>query len=175
MQQEFDLTKYVPTFPDFPKEGVNFYDITALLAQPEIFALTTQKLTKLVSTYHPDRLFAMDSKGFLFAAPIALNLGIGLSLLRKVSKLPGDVVRQSYSLEYGTDEIECRREDFNPSERLVVLDDVLATGGTLQAGISLLQKIGGNVVGAVTALEIGDLKGREKINVDFASMLYFPH
>ncbi len=174
MPQDFDLTACVPTFPGFPKEGVNFYDITGLFKQPEIFALTVQKMTRLVAQYNPDRLFAIDSKGFIFAAPVAANLGIGLSLLRKASKLPGTVVRYSYALEYGTDEMECRVEDFDPSERLVVVDDVLATGGTLAAGIALLKQVGGNVVGAVTSMEIGNLKGREKIDVPFSAMLYFP-
>ena len=167
MTQEFDLTAYVPTFPGFPKEGVNFYDITGLFKRPEIFALTVQKMTRLVAQYNPDRLFAIDSKGFIFAAPVAANLGIGLSLLRKASKLPGTVVRYSYALEY-------RVEDFDPSDRLVVVDDVLATGGTLAAGIALLKQVGGNVVGAVTSMEIGNLKGREKIDVPFSAMLYFP-
>lgn len=175
MTQNFDLSAYVPTFPGFPKEGVNFYDITGLFKTPEIFSLTVCKMTNLVAQYHPDRLFAIDSKGFIFAAPIAVNLGIGLSLLRKACKLPGTVVRHSYDLEYGTDEMECRVEDFDKSERLVVVDDVLATGGTLAAGISLLQKCGGNVVGAVTSMEIGDLNGRSKLNVPFSAMLYFPH
>ena len=169
MTEKFDLHDCVPTFPDFPKKGVNFYDITGLFKDPEIFALTVQKMTALIKKFSPDRLFAIDSKGFIFAAPVAVNLGICLSLLRKASKLPGTVVRYSYALEYGTDEMECRVEDFDPSERLVVVDDVLA------AGVSLLQQVGGNVVGAAAALEIGDLRGREKISVPVETMLYFPH
>lgn len=171
---EFDLKACVPTYPGFPKEGVNFYDITGLFKTPEAFAMTVQKMTRLIEQYRPDRLFAIDSKGFIFAAPVAANLGIGLSLLRKASKLPGNVVRYSYELEYGTDEMECRTEDFDPSERLVVIDDVLATGGTLAAGIALLRQVGGNVAGAVTALEIGNLNGRKKLDVPFSAMLYFP-
>lgn len=175
MTEKFDLHDCVPTFPDFPQKGVNFYDITGLFKDPETFALTVQKMTALIKKFSPDRLFAIDSKGFIFAAPVAANLGIGLSLLRKASKLPGTVVRYSYALEYGTDEMECRVKDFAPSERLVVVDDVLATGGTLAAGVSLLQQVGGNVVGAAAALEIGDLHGREKINVPVESMLWYPH
>ncbi|MBR4126845.1 MAG: adenine phosphoribosyltransferase [Alphaproteobacteria bacterium] len=172
--KEFDLKACVPTYPGFPKEGVNFYDITGLFKTPEAFAMTVQKMTRLVAQYQPDRLFAIDSKGFIFAAPVAANLGIGLSLLRKASKLPGHVVRYTYQLEYGTDEMEARSEDFDPSERLVVIDDVLATGGTLAAGIALLRKLGGNVVGAVTSMEIGNLNGRSKLDVPFSAMLYFP-
>ena len=172
--KEFDLKACVPTYPGFPKEGVNFYDITGLFKTPEAWTMTIQKMTRLIGQYHPDRLFAIDSKGFIFAAPVAAHLGIGMSLLRKASKLPGTVVRHSYALEYGTDEMECRVEDFDPSERLVVIDDVLATGGTLAAGVSLLRKVGGNVVGAVTALEIGNLNGRKKLDVPFSAMLYFP-
>lgn len=174
MTTEFDLSTHVPTYPDFPKEGVNFYDITGLFKTAEIFALTIAKMTKLVAQYQPTRVYAIDSKGFIFASPIAANLSIGLSLLRKSSKLPGTVVRHSYDLEYGSDALECRIEDFGKSERIVVIDDVLATGGTLAAGIELLQKCGGDVVGAVTSLEIGNLKGREKIKVPFAAMLYYP-
>ena len=136
--------------------------------------MTIQKMTRLVGQYRPDRLFAVDSKGFIFAAPVAANLGIGMSLLRKASKLPGHVVRYTYQLEYGTDEMEARSEDFDPSERLVVIDDVLATGGTLAAGVALLRQLGGNVVGAVTTMEIGNLNGRSKLDVPFSAMLYFP-
>lgn len=175
MAKEFDLSSFIPTYPDFPKKGVNFYDITGLFKDPEIFALTLAKMTRLVEQYRPDRLFAIDSKGFLFAAPVAARLGIGLSLIRKASKLPGNTVRYTYDLEYGTDSLECRAEDFDKSERLVVMDDVLATGGTLAAGISVLRQLGGNVVGAVTTMEIGDLNGREKLDVPFSAMLYFPH
>ncbi len=170
----YDLHSRVPTFPDFPKKGVNFYDITGLFRDAEVFALTVRSMTNLIAQYRPDRLFAIDSKGFIFAAPVAANLGIGLSLLRKASKLPGTVVRHSYALEYGTDEMECRVSDFDASERLVVVDDVLATGGTLAAGVTLLRQVGGNVVGAVAALEIGNLKGREKIDAPFSAMLYYP-
>lgn len=175
MTELFDLSAFIPTYPDFPKAGVNFYDITGLFKTPEVFALTVSKMTRLVAAYRPDRLFAIDSKGFLFAAPVAARLGIGLSLIRKASKLPGNTVRHTYDLEYGTDTLECRAEDFDVSERLVVMDDVLATGGTLAAGIALLRRLKGNVVGAVTSMEIGDLNGRSKLDVPFSSMLYFPH
>lgn len=175
MTETIDLMHCVPTFPGFPKEGVNFYDITGLFKTPEIHAETIKQMTTLVGQYNPDRIFAIDSKGFIFAAPVAANLNIGLSLIRKKGKLPGNKECYTYDLEYGTDQIECRHEDFDKSERLVVIDDVLATGGTLAAGVSLLQKMGGNVVGAVTTMEIGDLDGRQKINVPFSAMLYFEH
>ncbi len=178
MKKQFDLSSFIPTYPDFPKKGVNFYDITGLFKDPEVFALTVSKMTQLVEQYRPDRLFAIDSKGFLFAAPVAAHLGTGLSLIRKASKLPGKTERYTYELEYGTDTLECRAEDFDVSERLVVMDDVLATGGTLAAGIAVLRKLGGNVVGAVTSMEIGDLNGRAKLSeagVPFSAMLYFPH
>lgn len=171
---KIDLKKCVPTFPGFPKAGVNFYDITGLFRDAGVFVETVRQMTRLIGKFNPDRLFAIDSKGFIFAAPVAANLGVGLSLLRKASKLPGTVVRHSYALEYGTDEMECRVEDFDKGERLVVVDDVLATGGTLSAGVSLLQSVGGDVVGAAAALEIGNLKGREKIAVPFDAMLFFP-
>ncbi len=175
MTKQFDLSSVVTTYPDFPRKGVNFYDITTLFRDPEVFSLTIARMARLADAFRPDRLFAIDSKGFLFAAPIAAHLGIGLSLIRKACKLPGETLRHSYALEYGTDEIECRRGDFDENERLVVLDDVLATGGTMEAGVTLLQKMGGNVVGAVAALEIGDLHGREKLAVPFSAMLFYEH
>ena len=95
MTELFDLSAFIPTYPDFPKAGVNFYDITGLFKTPEVFALTVSKMTRLVAAYRPDRLFAIDSKGFLFAAPVAARLGIGLSLIRKASKLPGNTVRHT--------------------------------------------------------------------------------
>ena len=171
----FDLKQFVPTFPDFPQKGINFYDVTGLLRDSEVFALTVSQMTRLIDKFEPDRLFALDSRGFLFAAPVAANLGIGLSLLRKKGKLPGAVEGYDYDLEYGTATIECRREDFDVGERLVVVDDLLATGGTLRAGVELLKKLGGNVVGAVAAIELGDLNGRTKIDVPVETLLYYPH
>ena len=171
----FDLKRFVPTFPDFPQKGINFYDVTGLLRDSEVFALTVSQMTRLIDKFEPDRLFALDSRGFLFAAPVAANLGIGLSLLRKKGKLPGAVEGYDYDLEYGTATIECRREDFDVGERLVVVDDLLATGGTLRAGVELLKKLGGNVVGAVAAIELGDLNGRTKIDVPVETLLYYPH
>ena len=175
MKTLVDLKNHIPTYPDFPKKGVNFYDITGLFRSPDVWAATVMNMTKIVEKFAPTRLFALDSKGFIFAAPVAEHLGIGFSLLRKASKLPGNVVRYSYDLEYGSDAIECRREDFDDNDRIVVIDDVLATGGTLSAGVSLLRQMNANVVGAVTVMEIGDLNGRKKIGVPFEAMLYFPH
>lgn len=171
----FDLKQFVPTFPDFPQKGINFYDVTGLLRDSEVFALTVSQMTRLIDKFEPNRLFALDSRGFLFAAPVAANLGIGLSLLRKKGKLPGAVEGYDYDLEYGTATIECRREDFDAGERLVVVDDLLATGGTLRAGVELLKKLSGNVVGAAAVIELGDLNGRTKIDVPVETLLYYPH
>ena len=173
MTKIIDLKKHVPTFPGFPKEGINFYDVTGLFRDPDIFAITNNEMTRLISTYQPTRLFAIDSKGFIFASPVAHRLGIGLSLIRKKSKLPGNPVSYKYELEYGFDEIEARAMDFDIGDRIVIIDDVLATGGTLAAAVALIQQLKGNVVGAVTAMELLNLKGRDKLKIPFSAMLAY--
>ena len=148
--------------PDFPKPGVVFKDITPLLADHAAFSAAIEALTAMVPP-GVDLVAAVEARGFVFGAPVALALGAGLVPVRKVGKLPGTTVRASYALEYGTAEIEVVDDAFSPGQRVVVLDDVLATGGTAAATCELVEQLGAEVVAVRFLLELSFLAGREKL------------
>ena len=131
------------------------------------------RLANAVRKHHPDVLAGIESRGFLVAAPLALKLGCGFVMVRKRGKLPGKTIRHEYALEYGTDTIEIQEDAIKPGQRVVVLDDLLATGGTLCAAIDLINKVGGEVVGAASIIELNFLKGRERIGVPFTSLAQY--
>jgi adenine phosphoribosyltransferase len=168
-----DIKDHIRSVPDFPKPGILFYDITTLLAHADAWQVTMGRLANKVRAMHPDVLCGIESRGFLVAAPLALKLGCGFVMARKKGKLPGRTVRHEYSLEYGTDTIEISEGMIEPGQRVVVLDDLLATGGTLNAAIHLLRKVGAEVVGAATIIELTFLKGREKLDVPFVSLVQY--
>ncbi|HZI97326.1 MAG TPA: adenine phosphoribosyltransferase [Actinomycetales bacterium] len=148
--------------PDFPKPGVVFKDITPLLADHAAFSASVRALTAMVPD-DVDVVAAVEARGFVFGAPVALALGAGLVPVRKVGKLPGTTTRASYELEYGTAEIEVVDDAFSPGQRVVVLDDVLATGGTAAATCELVEQLGADVVAVRFLLELSFLSGREKL------------
>jgi len=160
-----DIKAHIRGIPDFPKPGILFYDISTLLAHPDAWQVTMGRLAKLVSRHRPDVLAGIESRGFLVAAPLALKLGLGFVMVRKKGKLPGPVVPHEYSLEYGTDTIEIQHDAVQPGQRVVILDDLLATGGTLAAATTLFRRVGAEVVGAACIIELTFLKGREKLDV----------
>ncbi len=160
-----NLKDHIRGIPDFPKPGILFYDISTLLRHPDAWAVAMSRLAARVSPYKPDVLAGIESRGFLLAAPLALKLGLGFVMLRKPKKLPGAIVGLDYALEYGTDRLEIQADAITPGQRVIVVDDLLATGGTLAAGISLLRKVGADVPLAATLIELTFLKGREKIDV----------
>lgn len=160
-----NLKDHIRGIPDFPKPGILFYDISTLLRHPDAWAVAMGRLAARVSPYKPDVLAGIESRGFLLAAPLALKLGLGFVMLRKPKKLPGATVGLDYALEYGTDRLEIQADAITPGQRVIVVDDLLATGGTLAAGISLLRKVGAEVPLAATLIELTFLKGREKIDV----------
>ena len=127
----------------------------------------------LMPPLEPDLLVGIESRGFLVAAPLSYLMGCGFIMVRKRGKLPGDVIQHHYDLEYGTDVVEVQSDAIEPGQRVVVLDDLLATGGTLSAAISLLQNVGANVVGAACIIELSFLGGRGKLNVPFKSMVSY--
>jgi adenine phosphoribosyltransferase len=131
------------------------------------------RLASIVRAYQPDVLAGVESRGFLLSAPLSLKLGCGFVMLRKKGKLPGPIVGLDYSLEYGTDRIEIQADAIKPGARVVVLDDLLATGGTMSAGIRLLQAVGAEVVAGVTLMELTFLGGRDKINVPFEALIQY--
>jgi len=167
-----NLRDHIREIPDFPKPGILFYDIAPLLQSPAAWDYALDALTEAVAPLRPDVLAGVESRGFLVAAPLALKLQTGFMMVRKKGKLPGTTVRHEYSLEYGTDIIEVQADVVEPGQRVVVLDDLLATGGTAAASITLLEKVGGKVVGCAFLIELGGLNGRDALgDVPVSSLL----
>lgn len=168
-----NIKDHIRGVPDFPKPGILFYDISTLLAHADAWQVAMGRLARDVRRYQPDVLAGIESRGFLVAAPLALKLGCGFVMLRKKGKLPGKTIRHDYDLEYGTDSIEIQQDAITEGQRVVVLDDLLATGGTMTAGIELLRKIGAEVTGAASIIELGFLPGRQRLKelgVPFTSL-----
>ena len=168
-----DLKQHIRGVPDFPKPGILFYDISTLLAHAAAWRATIDRLTELLRPYKPDVLAGIQSRGFLLAAPLALELELGFIMVRKKGKLPGEVIGHSYELEYGEDHVEIQTDAVQPGQRVVLLDDLLATGGTLEAAIALLQKVGADVVAAACIIELGFLGGRDRISVPIHSLVNY--
>ncbi len=169
-----DLKKHVRGIPDFPKPGVLFYDISTLLRNPDAWQVTLGRMAKLVSKYQPDMLAGIESRGFLVAAPLAARLGLGFIMIRKAGKLPGETAALEYGLEYGADTIEIQADAVRPGQKVVVLDDLLATGGTLNAACALLKNQGANVAATACVIELTFLGGREKLGgIPFEGLLRY--
>jgi adenine phosphoribosyltransferase len=168
-----DLRDYIRTIPDFPKPGILFYDISTLLRHPDAWQVTMGRLANVVRAYQPDILAGIESRGFLLTAPLALKLGCGFVMLRKQGKLPGETIAHDYELEYGTDRIEIQRDAIEPGQRVVLLDDLLATGGTMAAAIALLRKVGADVRAAAALIELTSLKGRERLDLPFTALVQY--
>lgn len=168
-----ELKDHIRAIPDFPKPGILFYDISTLLAHADAWQVALGRMAKMVSKHQPDILAGVESRGFLVAAPLAAKLGVGFCMIRKPGKLPGETVSHEYDLEYGSDKIEIQRDAVAPGQRVVVLDDLLATGGTLGASLALFDKVGAKVVGTACIIELTFLGGREKINVPFDSLIAY--
>ncbi len=168
-----DLKEHIRSIPDFPKPGILFYDISTLLAHPVAWHTTVVRLAEALRPHQPDLLVGIESRGFLVAAPLAFELGRGFAMIRKQGKLPGRTVRFTYDLEYGSDTIEIQQDAIAPGQRVVILDDLLATGGTMQAAIDLVRRQGGIVVGAACIIELSFLQGRSRIDVPFTTMVTY--
>ena len=148
---------------DFPKKGIVFKDITPVLADPLLFRRVIDALADFWRGQEFSKVVGIESRGFLFAAPLALALGKGLVLVRKPGKLPYEKIEQSYGLEYGTDIVQAHVDSVTPGEKVLIVDDLLATGGTAQAAGSLIQRLGGAVVGYSFVIELGFLGGRKRL------------
>lgn len=168
-----NIKDHIRSIPDFPKPGILFYDISTLLAHPDAWQVTMGRMAKLITRHQPDILAGIESRGFLIAAPLALKLGLGFIMVRKKGKLPGKTVRHEYALEYGTDTVEIQHDAIRKGDRVVVLDDLLATGGTLNAAAELLRKMGADVVGAACLIELAFLNGRAKLSIPFDSLVVY--
>lgn len=168
-----NLKDHIRSIPDFPKPGILFYDISTLLAHPKAWHATIEQMADAVRPHKPDVLAGIESRGFLLAAPLALALGTGFVMLRKQGKLPGITVRHTYALEYGTDTIEIQADAISKGKRVVLVDDLLATGGTMAAAIKLLEQVGAVVPAAACVIELTFLEGRSKIPVPVEALLKY--
>jgi adenine phosphoribosyltransferase len=154
----------VRDIPDWPRPGIVFRDITPLLAAPDAFALTVDELAAPYADEQIDKVIGVEARGFVFAAPVAYRRGAGFVPVRKVGKLPWDIEQEEYVLEYGTDLLEIHRDAVEPGERVLIVDDVIATGGTAAATARLVERLGGEVVGFAFLLELVALAGRSQLD-----------
>lgn len=155
-----NLKDYIRNIPDFPKPGIIFRDITTALKKPNVFRQIIDEIYFNFKDENIDYIAAIESRGYLFGAPLAYKLGAGLVIIRKPGKLPSKVERIEYELEYGTDSLEIHQDAVEPGKRVLVVDDLLATGGTICAACKLIEKIGGIVAGTAFLIELDNLKGK---------------
>ena len=159
-----NLRKLIREVPDFPKPGINFYDITTLLIDPAGLKGTIEALTDQVPDGKIDTVIGVESRGFIFAVPLALKLGAGFIPVRKPKKLPAEKVSISYDLEYGQDTLEMHKDAVGKGDRVLIVDDLLATGGTARAVCDLVESVGGTVAGLLFVVELDFLSGRSKFD-----------
>jgi adenine phosphoribosyltransferase len=160
------LKALVRTIPDFPKPGIQFRDISTLLSDADGFAAACDTMAALARPWSPDRVIAIDARGFLFGGPVAVSLGAGIIPARKKGKLPGATLGVDYALEYGTDRLELHVGAVLPGHRAVIVDDLIATGGTAMACVKLLREACAEVVGAIFAIDLPDLGGADRLRVE---------
>jgi len=169
-----ELGPLIRDVPDFPKKGILFKDITTLLKDPAAFKQSIDELTDLVRGLDPSIVIGMESRGFIFAAPIAYQLSAGFVPVRKLGKLPGEVISAEYDLEYGTNTLELHRDAVRRGDRVLIVDDLLATGGTVSATIDLVERLEGKVVAVAFLVELTALKGRDRLqDYEVISLLKF--
>ena len=168
-----NLKDHIANVPDFPKPGILFYDISTLLAHPVAWQATVDRLADAIGDHKPDVLAGIESRGFLVAAPLAFKMGIGFVMIRKKGKLPGKTIPYSYDLEYGSDSIEVQANAIEAGQRIVILDDLLATGGTMRAATELLRQCGGDVRCGACIIELTFLNGRERQLVPVSTLISY--
>ena len=159
-----NLREKIRVINDFPKKGISFKDITTLIGDGEALKVSIDKITDYLKDKNIDVVVGPESRGFIFGVPVAYAMGIGFVPVRKPGKLPGETIGVEYSLEYGTDRLEIHKDAIKPGERVAVIDDLLATGGTIEAVTKLIEQSGGEVVTLNFAIELTELKGRDKLN-----------
>ncbi|WP_370334897.1 adenine phosphoribosyltransferase [Parvularcula marina] len=158
-----DLKAAVRAIPDFPKPGIVFRDVTTLMGDPLAFSETIDLLCDAYKAHEIDQIAGIEARGFVFGAALAHRLGIGFVPVRKKGKLPGDTYSQTYDLEYGQDTLEMHKDALTQGQRVLMIDDLLATGGTALAALDLVEKAGGKVVGAAFVVDLPELGGRKKL------------
>lgn len=158
-----DLRESIRIIEDFPKEGISFKDVTPLLQDGEIFKETIKQLADRLREKNIDVVVGPEARGFLFGVPVAYELGVGFVPVRKPGKLPYDTLKVEYDLEYGTDSLEIHKDAIKPGQRVAIVDDLLATGGTVAAVAKLIEQVGGEVAAVDFVIELTDLKGIDKL------------
>lgn len=159
-----DLKSKIRDIPNFPKEGIIFKDITTLLKDPAAFRKAVDKITSFYQDEEIEKVVAVESRGFILGGPVAFKLGAGFIPVRKPGKLPSDIYEAKYELEYGTDTLTIHQDALTPGQRILIVDDLLATGGTVSATIELVKLLGGIIVGIAFLVELSELKGRNKLD-----------
>jgi len=160
---EMNLKDYIASIPDYPKEGIVFRDISPLMADGEAYREATKQIVSYAEEKQIDMVVGPEARGFIVGCPVAFELGLGFAPVRKPGKLPREVIEVEYEKEYGTDTLTIHSDAIQPGQRVLITDDLLATGGTIKATIELVEKLGGIVVGCAFLIELEELHGRDKI------------
>ncbi|MFA5692382.1 MAG: adenine phosphoribosyltransferase [Acholeplasmataceae bacterium] len=169
-----DLKKYIATVSDFPKKGIEFRDITPLMLDGKVYKYASDLITNFTKEKKADVIVGPEARGFIFGCPVANNLEIGFAPVRKPGKLPRETISVSYALEYGENVLAIHKDSIKKGQRVVIIDDLLATGGTMQASIKLVEQLGGIVVGLAFLIELDDLKGRDLLKgYDVLSLIHY--
>ena len=172
-----DLKKYIRSIPDYPKKGILFRDITTLIKNKDAFRECIGQMSKILSKLHYDKIAAVESRGFIFASPLAYNLSKPYVLMRKKNKLPAETYSVDFKLEYGDATLEIHKDSIYPKEKVIIVDDLIATGGTSEAAAKLVEKCGGKVSGFIFVINLFDLGGKkslEKKGYKTFSLIDFP-
>jgi len=165
---------YIRVIPDFPQPGIRFKDITTLLQNGEAYKAAIDAMRELIKDKQIDLIAGPEARGFVVGAPLAYSLGIGFVPIRKSGKLPGETIEADYALEYGKDKLSMHKDAIRPGQRVLIADDLLATGGTIQTSINLIRQLGGDIVGAAFLIELSYLDGRNKLDgIDVASLMQY--
>ena len=168
-----DIREHIRGIPDFPKPGILFYDISTLIGHADAWQAAIDQLAEVVDPLRPDILAGVVARGLLIAAPLAIKLGLGLVMVRKAGKQPGKTISHEYDLEYGTDILEIQADAVRKGSRIALLDDLLATGGTMNGAAKLFEKVDADVVGSACIIELTFLKGREMLSHPFSSLVTY--
>lgn len=158
-----DFKKYIADVPNFPEEGIIFRDISPLMQDGEAYRAAIDKIVEFAKSKNVDKVVGPEARGFMVGCPVAVGLGSGFAMARKKGKLPRETVEVAYGLEYGNAVLQLHKDAVKPGEKVLICDDLLATGGTTKATVELIEKLGGEVVGLAFLIELLDLKGRDKI------------
>lgn len=168
-----NLKEHIRSIPDFPKPGILFYDISTMLMNGKAWEHAINALAEVIAKEKPDRILGIESRGLMVAAAVAYKLGCGFAMIRKKNKLPGPVISHAYALEYGQDIIEVQADAVQKGQKIVLVDDLLATGGTMEAAITLIKKLGGDVKLVAFIIELTFLGGQKRIQAPNFSLLKY--